>query len=245
MKLSIGGALSNGFERVLERNGLLLVAIVYVLTIIESAVGPKTAFTLTLPRAETIVVNPRPLLAIPVVFDALLSLAVAVTSLFVTIAALRVFATDETETLPREAFTDNAGWTLLNVVVGVVVFSIIVALGFVALVIPGLYLLSALFLWVVFVAVEDQNFVDALASAWKLTSGHRLRTFLLGVAFFAIALLVGLVIAIPGMVLGRYGFLLTDLGQAFVTVFGHAVLVAVYQQLSENTPETTTSAAQS
>lgn len=138
------------------------------------------------------------------------------------------------------AFTENAGWALLNVVVGLVVFAVLIALGFVALVVPGLYLLSALFLLEVFVAVEDENFASALESSWRVTSGQRFRTFLLGVAFVVVALVVELLFRAPVTLGLEYGFVFTDLGTAFTNVFGSAVLAAAYNQLSGEGAETTT-----
>ncbi|MEE6210506.1 hypothetical protein U3A55_10090 [Salarchaeum sp. III] len=234
MKLSVEDALATGFESVRQRNGLLLFGIVYALTVVESVFGTASSFTFTLPGGEELTVDSTAIVEVSPLADSLIALLVGVAGLLTTIAALRVFASDETEPLPLAAFTRRGVRTFANAFVGAIVFAVVVALGFAALVLPGLYLLSALFLWAVFVAVEDENFLDALRSSWRLTSGHRLQTFLLGVAFLLVAFLVNIATAIPITVFGAFelDFLITNLGSAFVTVFGNGVLVAAYQQLS-------------
>lgn len=232
MKLSVEDALTTGFERIRQRNGLLLVGVVYALALLESVVGPAEPLTIAVPGAEDVVVAPAAPVGVPLVVDSLVSLLVAVGGLLTTIAALRVFASGETERLSREAFTRNGVWAVANVFVGAIVFVVLVTLGFVALVLPGLYLLAALFLWTVPVAVEDENFGEGLRTSWRLTSGHRFKTFLLGVAFVVATIVVNVVAAIVGAILGPVGFLVTALGSAVVTVFGHGTVVAAYQQLS-------------
>lgn len=233
MNFSIGDALSTGFDRVRQRNGLLLVGIVYALVLLESAFGTTATFTFTVPGGEEVVVNSTAAIEVSPLVDAVIALLAGVAGLLVTIATLRVFASGETERLPTDAFTQRGVWAFANVFVGGLVFAVVVGLGFAALVLPGFYLLAALFIWPVFVAVEDENFVQALRSAWRRTSGHRFRTFLLGVAFVVIALAVDLAVSIPATVFGAsaFDFVFTDLGSAFITVFGNGVLVAAYQQL--------------
>lgn len=241
MKLSIGNALETGYESVRQRNGLLLFGIVYALTVVESIFGTASSFTFTPPGGEEIAVDSTAIVEVSPLVDSLIALLVGVAGLLTTVAALRVFVSDETERLPLTAFTRRGVWTFANVFVGAIVFAVVVALGFAALVLPGLYLLSALFLWAIFVAVEDENFFEGLRSSWRLTSGHRLQTFLLGVAFLLIAFLVNIVTVIPITVFGasEFDFLITNLGSAFVTVFGNGVLVAAYQQLSADESEPT------
>lgn len=62
-------------------------------------------------------------------------------------------------------------------------------IGLVLLIPPGLFLLTALFFYHVFIAVEDDTSLQALRNSWSLTAGHRLR-------LFALRLLVTVLIAV-------------------------------------------------
>src|SRR5699024_4475307 len=103
--------------------------------------------------------------------------------------------------LPRELFTRRIGWAVLNTIVGGIVFGIAVGIGFILLVIPGIFLLVTLTFWAVFVAVEDQNFVEGFRSSWKLTKGHRFRLLGLGIAVVAIAVIIGAVAGIVSAII--------------------------------------------
>ncbi|PSQ08636.1 hypothetical protein BRC93_14835 [Halobacteriales archaeon QS_5_70_15] len=140
--------------------------------------------------------------------------------------------TDETETLPREHLTEDLLWPAANLLVGGVVFGIAVAIGFVLLVIPGLFLLVSLLFWEVFVAVEGDNFVEGFRHSWDLTGGRRLRLFALGVAVVLLALVVSVVFAIPGVVLPSVlGFPIEQVGSALVGVFVLATIAETYDRL--------------
>ncbi|MFC7165652.1 hypothetical protein [Halospeciosus flavus] len=176
-------------------NGLLLVAISYVLNVVNAATGPRTA---AFPdQAPFPAGAAQPLVPVPLAVDAVLSLLVGVVGMVVTIAALRLFVGEETESLSVDLFTRNGVWALLNFVAGTIVFGIVVFVGFLLLVVPGIFLLTTLFYWPVFVAVEDENFAEALQSSWELTKGSRLRVFLLGVVFFVVAFVVSVVFGSP------------------------------------------------
>jgi hypothetical protein len=81
-------------------------------------------------------------------------------------------------------------WVVLNMFVGGIVFSLVVVLGFIALVIPGFFLLVSLFFWNFYVAVEDENFIEAFKDSWALTKGDRLSLFLLGVIVVVLSMIL-------------------------------------------------------
>jgi len=124
---------------------------------------------------------------------------------------------------------------VLNYVVGSIVFAIVVGLGFVALVIPGIFLLVTLAFWTVFVAVEDETFVAGFRRSWALTRGHRLRLLLLGITVLLLTIAVSAVFSLGGVVGGPVGSFLGAVGAAIAgavtTVFSLAALAAAYNQL--------------
>ena len=232
MSLKIMQILRDGVDRTRERNGLMLVGMLFVLSAVSALFGagiaryaPNGGFTSPDAAASA-------LFTVPALVAGILSLVVALASLVVTIAAIRVFVSDETERLPREAFTRRIGWVALNAIVGGVVFGIAVAAGFVLLIVPGIFLLVTLAFWTVFVAVEDRNFVAGFRGSWGLTKGHRLSLLGIGVAVMLITVAVQAVFGI-GMVAGPVlGGLIAAVGTALTSVFSAAVLASAYTRLT-------------
>ena len=233
MSIDITSALKNGAARTLARNGLLLVAIVFLLNAINQLLGVGVARWLDLRELLPIESDAvgTALFAIPPAVAGVLSLIVGLATIVVTVAALRVFVDDDTETLRSEHFTRNAVWAVVNVFVGTVVFAVAVALGFVAFVVPGLFLLVALAFWSVFVAVEDRNFVEGFGDSWALTRGNRIELFLLGVAVVLVSIVVTAVFGVPALIGGLVGAAFTQAAAALTTVFTLATLAQAYTQL--------------
>lgn len=226
MDLDLGGILKRGLRRSVSRNGLLLMGVLFVTYLLEELVGVGVARSAASQQPP---VDPGSVA--PSLPAALLSLLLGVLGLVITIASIRVFVSDETERLPREYFTRNAFWAAINFVVGAIVFGIVVALGFVALVLPGIYLLVALGFWSAFVAVEDQNFVEALRSSWRLTRGHRFEVFVLAVAGFLITVLIGGVFGVGTVVGGFAEVVLAQAGAAVTAVVSTAIFAQTYVAL--------------
>lgn len=88
-------------------------------------------------------------------------------------------------------------------VIGNILTSIIVGIGLILLIIPGIYL--ALRLGFTHLLIVDKNMdpIEALKKSWEITSGHVLQLFLLAVVLVllniagAVLFLVGLLITIP------------------------------------------------
>jgi hypothetical protein len=244
MPINIETALRRGITRTVARNGLLLAAVLYVVSTINAIVGlgvqrwvaNRGVLPMGVPFSRGMDTSlaremGAALFAIPPAVGAVVSLLAGLATIVLTIGALRTFVSDETERLPSEHFTRNMVWPGLNFLVGTIVFGVLVALGFVFLVVPGVFLLVALAFWTVYVAAEDENFVEAMQDSWGLTRGHRLRLFLLGVAVAVVAIVVSAVFGVAGIVGGVIGVIITQLGSALTTVFTLATLAAAYEQL--------------
>lgn len=222
MAFAILNTMSDGFERTVQRNGLVLVAVLAVLTVVNTLL----ASTAMEPAGTA-----DPAVGFLGVGMGLLSFVVAIASVVTMIVALRTFASGETEYIPRAFVRRNIGLATLNVIVGGIVFAVIVALGSVLLVIPGLFLLVSLYYWSVFVAIEDQNFVRAFRSSWSLTRGSRLRLFGLGVAVVGLLFVVTAVVSIPAAPFGIVGAIVTQTVGAGLTMYALATTVSAYDQL--------------
>lgn len=218
MSVNITTVFENGVKRMRERNGRILIGLQFVLLVI--------------PGITTELFPPQDVTG----FEALIVLGVILFSivavLVVQIVAVRVFVNGETERFPRELVTRRIGWAVLNSVIGGLVFLIAVCIGLVALVIPGLFLLTTLPFWYVHMIIEDENFITSFRKSWELTSGHRLRLFALGafVLLFGSAFNVGPEIA--GGVIGPIvTVFITSLGSALSTMFLLATLAGTYNRL--------------
>ena len=81
---------------------------------------------------------------------------------------------------------------VLWMILGWILFSIVVGIGFVALIIPGIWLWGRLMFWPPALFVDGQNALDALGTSWRLTRGNWWR----GTVIVTVALIIALVLAL-------------------------------------------------
>jgi len=254
MSIDIGAALSRGFDRTIQKNGLILVGLFFVVNAVQTvitesflkqfverlftelsseATGPDSQEALR--EAQSTVGDAFPLAYLdrPVGVLAGLWLLIAVVGIVVNIGAIRTFVGDQTDRLPVENFTRRLVWTLLNLIVGLVIYGIVVSIGFVLLVIPGIFFAVAFFFYNYEIIVNEKNVIEAFSASWALTSGNRLLLFVLGLIFFVLGLLVTQVIGfvLPGNTAASS--IGTTLINTVITVFGIAVAAQAYNQLRQ------------
>jgi hypothetical protein len=232
MAVNVTIILKKAANRSVKRNGLMLMGILFVLSLLSGLLGASIAQYTANQQFVPLEVQTNAVFALPPLIAGVLSLLIGLASLVVGIAAIRVFVTDETEQVPREYFTRNMGWAVLNFIVGAIVFGIAVALGFVALIIPGIFLLVTLAFWTIFVAVEDQNFIEGFRQSWGLTRGHRLKLLLLGIVVLLISVVINAIFGVGFVGGALVGLVLAQVGSAIVTVFSTAALAATYTELT-------------
>jgi len=238
MSVDISGLVAEGFDRTVSRNGLLLVAIFYLVGVPNAVVtadlrrglaGGTATSPATVPTPG---LTPAAELGLSVAVAGLLALALWAVSTVVTIGAIRTFLGADTETIDTSDFTRDLGWLFVNLLVGGLVFGLLVGIGVLLLVVPGVFLLVSLYFWNFVVVDEGANFVDGLERSWSLTSGERLELFLLGVVVAVVQLLVNVVFGLPGAVLPALAApLFGQIGSAFGTVFVLATGARTYRAL--------------
>lgn len=87
----------------------------------------------------------------------------------------------------------------LHYLVANIIFSVAVLVGFMLLVIPGIYLAIRLQFYAQYIVTEEHcSAIDALKKSWELTKGQGMPLFLLGLTQLGIALL-GLIIFVVGI----------------------------------------------
>ncbi|MGH8228768.1 MAG: hypothetical protein ACREU3_12860 [Steroidobacteraceae bacterium] len=112
---------------------------------------------------------------------------------------------------------------LPGMVLATVLFSLIVVAGFVALIVPGIWLWGRLQLWTVALFAEDASATAALASSWHLTRGRWWRA----TGIFSVAVIILIVLS---LVFPFIGGLLAALSHA--SGAGRAVVVSVFSLAS-------------
>ncbi len=239
MSVDIGEAIQEGGSRTITRNGLYFVAIVWVLGVLNALFTNSITRSMMedIPGAGQ---GPAPFgpptvgpsLGLPPGVAGVLSFVVGLVTVVVSAAAIRTFVTAETETIPGDHFTRNLLWMLVNLIVGGIVFGIAVAIGFVLLVVPGIFLLVSLFFWNLYVVVEDQNFVDGFRNSWALSSGNRIMLFVLGVVVVIVMAVISVIFGVVNAILpGIVGLAIAQIGSAIASVFAIATAARTFVQL--------------
>lgn len=237
MSLDIVEALKGGFSDTVTRNGLIFVGVSYLLTVVSTASAQSAMYGWMSGMSGTANVGQALPLALggPIALWAVVGLLAWLGTVVLTIGVLRSFLNRSTDQINGTHFKRNLGLALVNFIVGSIVFALAVGIGFILLVIPGIFLLVSLIFWQVYVVEEDQNFIEAFQSSWELTSGNRFKLFALGIGAlvvgFAISVIFGLPSALLGFLSPGIGALVSNIGNAFVTVFTLATLANAYRQL--------------
>lgn len=202
MSLRIRSSITGGIDRALTRAGFLL-AVAYVLVGAVWQVLFYSAVETAVRRSGTIgSVSAFPTVDVPLVVSAGGAIVSLLLLQYLTIITIRTFVNDA-RTIPTEYYTRNIVPVFVNTVIGSLVFGLIVLIGSVLFVIPGLVAYVAFIFVLLYVAVDDQNFVAALRSSWRTTRGHWLRLFLLmTVVFVSVSIIPGILSAITRLAVG-------------------------------------------
>ncbi|MCD2204952.1 hypothetical protein [Halobacterium sp. KA-6] len=144
----------------------------------------------------------------------------------------------------HKSVTRNIVYVLVNSILGSIAFGFLVTLGTILLVIPGIIAYIAFLFMIVYITVEDENFIAALRDSWTLTRGNWLRLFgLLLVLFvvvgiFASLLSVGTRIAITAVAGQSLGTLVSGIIALPVSLLTLGILAEAYTQLRNQTGTT-------
>lgn len=221
MSLSIGRSLQEGIARTVARNGLLLAVLMAVSTALSLLAYNSALASLLPPMPQGTTVLFGPALPLSPAVAGAATVVLYLVSFVLVVAGLRTFVTEETRALPGRHFTRRLGWVLVNYVVGYVLFLLAIWIGFVLLVVPGLFLLVSLFFWYVRVAVEDEHVWAAFKGSWSLTRGNRWS--LLG---------LGLVVTVVGTVFYGVLFFVAVAASPWVTLVVYAAVGSVFAVFS-------------
>ena len=132
---------------------------------------------------------------------------------YLTIVAIRTFVGGHSRTIPSDYYTRNIVFVVVNSVLGGIAFGLLVFIGTILFVVPGIIAYVAFIFMMVYLTVEDENFIAALRDSWKLTRGHWLRLFvLLCIISVGIGIVSGILSVFTSLIIGAVG------GQALGTL---------------------------
>lgn len=150
---------------------------------------------------------------------ALLWLVAFVVALAIVAVAIDTFGTerDSLEGVP----TEGVGRKTLHLLLGWIAFSVLFAIGFALLVVPGLVVAFVLMFFTVAIVIDDESFVGAFGSSYGVVRSNLLGAFaigVLGIVAFLVFWFVGLILAgiLPGVPGAIAADLITAVGQVFV-----------------------------
>jgi hypothetical protein len=211
MSLDIPAALEDGLARLPTRVAAMLFVAYLAIGAISTVAGSTLsravvdALQTTIPADATAPTTPGMgggalALDVSLPVAVVLFLAQVVLAQVVGVVGIRTFVSDARASFPT-GLTSHLPWVVLNALVAGFVVNVLIGLGAILLVIPGIYLAVALYFVQFEVVVEERNAIDALRTGWALTKGDRLAVFLLLLVIFAI----GLASAVPSILLGFVG----------------------------------------
>jgi len=233
MTLQLTAAITDGSKRVLTRTG----GVLFVLLLAQQALlttSINTVLAAEAPAAATDVVG----LTLPVsgpVAGVVLAGATLFSAVYFVVLS-RAFArpVPQLSSVPAELITRRIGRASLTMLVGGIVVSLAVTIGFLFLFVPGLFLAACFLFFIFAVGVEDRGVVGALKRSWSLSRGNRLR---LGVIVLATGIggsLVGVVPAVLQMAgAPALGDLATVLLNSTLFTFVYGIVAAAYLQLAD------------
>lgn len=239
MSLSIGTALKDGFFKVASRVGATLI-VAYLVLNVGYLVGINSALKATVSgtAAETEFAAGLALDVPLAVAGGLVALSFILLT-YLSVVALRTFAADERQSIRSEHLSGGVALAVVNLLVGYLAYSVLVTIGFVLLVVPGIFLMVVLAFWPLYVAVEGDNFVAAMRRSWALTDGSRFELFLLGAIVLALSFVIGIVVGV-GVLVGTLAGVdqsVVSVAQLAVTapvsLYSFAVLASAFNQLRD------------
>lgn len=177
MALHLSRAVSDGLRRTLTKTGGLLF-IGFLIVQLGTQATINTAVASLLPADSGTQLGPSAGLVLPVsgtvAFALFCVLLVCSAAFFAVIARAIVQPLDEISTMPADA-TRRLGRTTFAMLVGGTVVSVLVFVGTLFLIVPGLFLATS-FLFILFtIAAEDRGVIGGLKRSWALAGGSRLR----------------------------------------------------------------------
>ncbi|WP_251342394.1 hypothetical protein [Haloplanus halophilus] len=234
MSLHVGAALKSGGYRLASRTGALL-TVGYLVLYAVYQTGFNVLMNALYARAGLDAEIPAPV-ALPLPAAAAVVAACLLVLTYLSVVAIRTFVAGERDAIPGEFWTDGVAWAVANLLVGGLVTTVLLTVGFALLLLPGLVLLVGLVFMAMFVAVEGENFVTAMRRSWALARGNRWSILGLVLVVAAVGLVIGVAFGAVNVALSLAGLgsltpLLAAVLVAPMTMYNVAAVAAAFDQL--------------
>ena len=234
MALQIGRAISGGVHRSLSPVGIVLMGLTALYVGIFTSSVNTVVVRLLPPEVQS---QSQVGLSLPVssAVAGVLALGALLFGMVIYIAAARAFTREGTErgTVTGSLFTRRIGRALLTAVGVNLVVGIATVVGFVLLVIPGIFLVIS-FAFVVFaIAVEDARLLESLRRSWALARGNRWRLAALVLLVGVVSALVSSLGSLASIVDPAAGQVVSLLVTAPLAVVNYAIIADAFLQVRE------------
>lgn len=252
MSLDVARALREGLDRLASRNGVLFVGIFLLVSLLGNVALDSAALALetlsTELAAETGQPQPDPIPeeATPLGFElpgSVITLLVLVWLLAwaaTSIVAVRVMATDHTNEIPDDLLSRRLTLATINEIFARIVVLVLVSIGLLAFLLPGIFLAICFYFVRPLIAIEDRNAIDAMVESWRLSKGNRFAILVLligAVVIYAAISIAGTLGALALSALSAAGIVVSVTFAAVANVFWLAVSARAYAQLRETIEE--------
>lgn len=193
MALRLSRAISDGFRRTFTRTGGILFVGLLIIQL-GTQISVNSAVLGYLPPEAAAQFGTSAGLSLPVpgsVGLAMFGVFGIISSAYFVILS-RTFAQplSNASVFPT-ALTERLGRATLSALIGGFLVTITVMIGFVFLIIPGLFLAVSYLFFIFIVAVEDRGVTDSLKRSWALARGSRLKLSILVIVSGVFGLVLG------------------------------------------------------
>lgn len=241
MSLQLGRAIGDGARRIVTpTGGALFVAFLALQLLTQASINTAVLrFAPEDPTGELAAAFGMTLPVSGAVAAGLFLGAIVLTSVyFVVLSRALTRPSGELSRLPSALYTRRMGRATLSLLVGGVVVTVAVMIGFVLLVLPGVFLAACFVFFSFAVGVEDRGVLGGLRRSWGLSRGNRLKLVVLVIAAGVFGGVIGVVgtafdLAASPLV-GEV--LVTALNSVFFVLL-YGVLAAAYLQTRGDDPK--------
>jgi|APHM01.1.fsa_nt_gi hypothetical protein len=228
MSLSIQTALQRGLRRAASPSGIAMFIPMLILQagIVLSAQTAAVQFVVQNTQATITDVDPG--LQLPVSTTVAVGLIIVFTlaATIVVIPAARLLVRDlsELSSIPPTILTRRLLSASLSALVCAVFLTVIIPIGYLLLLVPGVFLTVSFQFTFFAIAVEDKGIIDSLSRSWQLASGERL-------LLFGMLIVISLLSAVPAVVLSLVPG--STAREIVSLILNSALLVTVYAILAD------------
>jgi hypothetical protein len=194
--------------------------------IVLSAQTAAVQFVVQNTQATITDVDPGLQLPVSITVAVGLMIVFTVAATIVVIPAARLLVRDlsELSSIPPATVTRRLLWASLSALVCAVFLTVIIPIGYLLLLVPGVFLTVSFQFSFFAIAVEDKGIIDSLSRSWQLASGERL-------LLFGMLVVISLLSAVPAVIVS---FVPGSTAREIVSlILNSALLVTVYAILAD------------